>query len=273
MHLLEYGALTDRGAVRELNEDSILASSPVFVVADGVGGSEAGEVASAIVVEEFAKLAQQPVIDADGVHAAIQNAHRRIRALHTEGQQHGSSSTAVGAVGVLSDEQPYWVVFNIGDSRIYRLTTVAGNRELSQVSVDHSHVQELVDLGVLTAEQAGHHPDRNLVTRAVGADEECRPDFWMIPMVPGDRFLICSDGLLEVAAEQIADRVAGSAPAPETAEALLHLALDAGAPDNVSVIVIDVVPGDGSEVSPAEELTAVQARSPVTADTPTTDHP
>jgi protein phosphatase len=273
VHLLEYGAFTDRGAVRELNEDSILASPPVFVVADGVGGSEAGEVASAIVVEEFDQLARQPVIDPEGVRAAIQRAHLKIRELHTEGQQNGSSSTAVGAVGVLSDEQPYWVVFNIGDSRVYRLSAVAGSRELSQVSVDHSHVQELVDAGLITAEDADSHPDRNLVTRAVGADDECRPDFWMIPMVPGDRFLICSDGLLEIGPELIADRLGQPRSAADTAKELLQLALDAGAPDNVSVIIVDVTPGEGTGVSQAEEITTVQDREAVSANARAADQP
>ncbi len=273
MHLLEYGAVTDRGTVRELNEDSILASPPVFVVADGVGGSEAGEVASAIVVEEFGRLALQPVIDPDGVRAAIQNAHLRIRELHSDGQQHGSSSTAVGAVGVMSDEEPYWVVFNIGDSRIYRLGTVSGSRELTQISVDHSHVQELVDAGVITAEQASHHPDRNLVTRAVGADDECRPDFWMIPMVPGDRFLICSDGLLQVDPELVVDRIRQQTPASDTAKELLQTALGAGAPDNVSVIVVDVVAAEGAGVSPAEEVTTVQGRQDMSENVSAADHP
>jgi protein phosphatase len=263
VHLLQYGAVTDRGPARSLNEDSILASPPVFVVADGVGGSEAGEVASAIVVEEFARLAEQPVIDPDRVSATIQNAHARVRALH-QGEPHGASSTAVGAVGVMSGEEPYWVVFNIGDSRIYRLSaaTQDGSVEgpvFSQVSVDHSHVQELVDAGLITREQAHQHPDRNLVTRAVGAEETCEPDFWMIPMVPGDRLLICSDGLLgDLAEDQIRQRLAQPSSAADTAADLLQLALAANASDNVSVIVVDVVADGAPGAAPDQELTAVQ---------------
>ena len=259
MHLLEYGAETDRGTTRALNEDSILALPPVFVVADGVGGSEAGEVASALVVEAFGKLARLPVIDADGVRATLEAAHNRVRALHP-GQLHGASSTAVGAVGVMSGDEPYWVVFNIGDSRIYRLPVTSpdgGEPELTQISVDHSHVQELVDAGVITAEEAQTHPDRNLVTRAVGADETCEPDFWMIPMVPGDRLLICSDGLLaDLPYAAVRDRIRQRTPAAETARDLIGMALRAGATDNVSAIVIDIV-GAGS-ASAAEESTSVQ---------------
>lgn len=269
MHLLDYGAQTDRGTIRAVNEDSILAVPPVFVVADGVGGSDGGELASAIVVEEFSRLARQPVIDADGVRAALQTAHSRVRELHG-GQPHGASSTAVGAVGVMSDDEPYWVVFNIGDSRIYRLPAPGpdqtdGMGELTQISVDHSHVQELVDAGVITAVEAATHPERNLVTRAVGAEETAEPDFWMIPMVPGDRWLICSDGLLaDLPYEAVRDRVRRRTPAAETARDLLAMALQAGAGDNVSVIVVDVA--GATKVGDAEETTNVQPHKKIRED-------
>jgi len=262
VHLLDFGAQTDKGAIRALNEDSILAVPPVFVVADGVGGSDGGEVASALVVEEFGELARRPVIDADGVREAIERANTRVRALHGD-QLHGASSTAVGAVGVMSEDEPYWVVFNIGDSRIYRLPAVAPDdepdreRELVQISVDHSHVQELVDAGVITAEEAETHPDRNLVTRAVGGEETAEADFWMIPMVPGDRWLICSDGLLsDLSLEAVQDRVRQPTSADETARDLIAMALRAAVSDNVSAIVIDVV--GSPEHSDAVEPTTVQ---------------
>lgn len=260
MHLLDYGAQTDRGAVRAVNEDSVLAVPPVFVVADGVGGSDGGEFASAIVVEEFAQLARRPVIDADGVRAALDVAHARVRALHDDqphALDHGASSTAVGLVGVMSGDEPYWVVFNIGDSRVYRLPThISENQtpDLVQISVDHSHVQELVDAGVITADEAVSHPERNLVTRAVGAEERAEPDFWMIPMVPGDRWLLCSDGLLaDLAYDVVRDRVMQPSTAADTARDLVAMALRAGVSDNVSAIVIDVV--GTAAASDAEETT------------------
>ena len=260
---LHCGAATDVGLVRETNQDSFFASAPVFVVADGMGGHQGGEIASAIVVEEFARLAEQPLIDPDRVSATIQNAHARVRALH-HGEPHGASSTAVGAVGVMSDDEPYWVVFNVGDSRIYRLTAVPQDGSIdapafTQVSVDHSHVQELVDAGLITREQAHQHPDRNLVTRAVGAEETCEPDFWMIPMVPGDRLLICSDGLLgDLTEDEIRERVEQPSSAADTADDLLRLALAANASDNVSVIIVDVVADGSSGAAQDQELTAVQ---------------
>jgi protein phosphatase len=263
VHLLAYGAVTDRGPVRTINEDSILAAPPVFVVADGVGGNEAGEVASAIVVEEFARLAERPVIDADGVSDTIQTAHARVRDFN-EGRPYGASSTAVGAVGVMSGDEPYWVVFNIGDSRMYRFavgTPDAPQRELTQISVDHSHVQELVDAAVITSEEAEHHPDRNLVTRAIGAEETCEPDFWMIPMVPGDRLLICSDGLLALSADELAERLADERQASVVADELLQAALAAETTDNVSVIVIDVA-DSGEGIPPSEELTTARPNTP-----------
>jgi PPM family protein phosphatase len=260
VHPLDYGAVTDRGTVRATNEDSILAAPPVFVVADGIGGSEGGEVASSIVVQAFSQVAVLPVIEADAVGAAIQAAHTRIRELNGD-HRNGPGSTAVGAVGVMSGDEPYWVVFNVGDSRIYRLPVDEpedGRRAPVQISVDHSHVQELVDAGVITPDEAAEHPDRNLVTRAVGSETACEPDFWMIPMVPGDRWLICSDGLFdELADEVIADRLLAPISPDETAHDLLRMALESGASDNVSVIVVDVLSG-GAESAPASEETTAQ---------------
>jgi protein phosphatase len=261
VHLLDYGAGTDAGSTREINEDSILAAPPVFVVADGVGGSAGGEVASALVVAEFANLARQPVIDAEGVRATLETAHARVRELHAR-QLHGASSTAVGAVGVMAGDEPYWVLFNIGDSRIYRLP-VAGPEhprpELEQISVDHSHVQALVEAGVITPDEAETHPDRNLVTRAVGADDSFDPDFWMIPMVPGDRLLICSDGLLaDLPSAAVRERARQPTSAAETVRDLMAMALRAGATDNVSVIVVDVIGDVADPSSAADEATVVQ---------------
>jgi protein phosphatase len=136
-----------------------------------------------------------------------------------------------------------------------------GEPELSQISVDHSHVQELVDAGVISADEAATHPDRNLVTRAVGADEVAEPDFWMIPMVPGDRWLICSDGLLaDLPYAVVRDRVLQRTPASDTARDLIGMALQAGVTDNVSVIVVDVI--DTGLASAAQEATTAVQRLP-----------
>ncbi|MGO1971940.1 MAG: PP2C family protein-serine/threonine phosphatase [Propionibacteriaceae bacterium] len=240
MHVLDFGAITHRGAVRTLNEDSILASAPVFVVADGIGGAEAGEVASAIVVEEFLPLADLAVIESDDVTAALNRAHLRVRALHAE-SGFGAGTTACGAVGLTFGDMEYWLVFNIGDSRVYRRQG-QGSRRLVQVSVDHSHVQELLDAGVITAVEASRHPERNVVTRAVGSEESFEPDYWLLPMVPGERLLLCSDGLLsESPYREVEVLVQGSGSAHTVVDELLELSLRSGARDNVSVIVVDVL--------------------------------
>lgn len=243
VHVLDFGAVTHRGAVRTLNEDSILASAPVFVVADGIGGAEAGEVASAIVIEEFLPLAGLAVIESDDVTAALNRAHLRVRALHADSLHtgFGAGSTACGAVGLSFGDMEYWLVFNIGDSRVYRRQG-QGLRRLVQVSVDHSHVQELLEAGVITAAEASRHPDRNVVTRAVGSDEAFEPDYWLLPMVPGERLLLCSDGLLgESPYGEVEALVQGSNSAHTVVDELLELSLRSGARDNVSVIVVDVL--------------------------------
>lgn len=262
MYVLDHAALTHRGTVRELNEDSVLARPPVFLVADGIGGHEAGEVASALVVSAFTELLDTrssgaTPIDADTVTATLARAHERVRALHQDTGSaedgHGAGTTACGVVVVDSGGEPYWLCFNVGDSRLYR--QAPGAAVLTQISVDHSHVQELVDAGVITGEQAEHHPGRNLVTRAVGTQELVQPDFWMRPLVPGERLLLCSDGLVE---NGLTDELTASACAPgsaaDTATRLLELSLAAGAKDNVSVVVVQVLdPGPASDPGPATD--------------------
>ncbi|MGI8458939.1 MAG: PP2C family protein-serine/threonine phosphatase [Propionibacteriaceae bacterium] len=259
MYVLDHAALTHRGTVRELNEDSVLDRPPVFLVADGIGGHEAGEVASALVVAAFTELLDAGVttgepgadgiaagiaIDADTVAATLQRAHGRVRDLHrgsvSADDGHRPGTTACGVVVVDSGGEPYWLCFNVGDSRLYRQTP--GADVLTQISVDHSHVQELLDAGVITSEQAAHHPGRHLVTRAVGTQEEVEPDFWMRPLVLGERLLLCTDGLVE---DGLTDELTALACAPgsalDTATRLVDLSLASGAKDNVSVVVVQVV--------------------------------
>ncbi|MGJ3508997.1 PP2C family protein-serine/threonine phosphatase [Enemella sp. A6] len=238
MHQLDFGAVTHRGMVRALNEDSIHAEPPVFVVADGIGGAEAGEDASAMVVGAFRALAEQGELDSDGVVATLQRSHEQVRALQLRAP--GAGSTVCGAVVLQYGEHYYWLIFNLGDSRAFRIYGAPGARRITQVSVDHSHVQELVEAGQLSASEADQHPERNVVTRAIGSPDGCNPDFWLIPMVTGDRFLFCTDGLLDAPREQ-ARAVLVTEPDPAKAtDDLLELALQSGARDNVSIIVVDV---------------------------------
>lgn len=238
------GSGTHRGQVRDVNEDSVLADAPVFLVADGMGGHEAGDVASRIVVEELTALTGADAVEPDAVRHALAACDERVRALTgDDGVPLGAGTTVAGVVAVEHDGRPFWLVVNVGDSRVYRLA----DGELRQVSVDHSLVQELVDDGVIDAASARSHPQRNVITRAVGGAGGFEPDFWLLPPVPGERLLICSDGLTNELDDAAIRAVLDAEADPQAAvDALLQGALDAGGHDNVSVVVVDVrsVPGD-----------------------------
>lgn len=251
MDFLSYAGRTHPGARRSANEDSICVQAPVFVVADGVGGSDRGELAAAVVTDSFATLAGRDDLTSDDVAATLDRAHAEVLQVQRRGG-FNCASTASGVVGIAVGDSAYWVVFNVGDSRVYRMTGQA--RPLVQLSVDHSHVQEMVDAGVLDAAQAVNHPDRNVVTRAVGSADAFRPDYWLIPMVAGDRLMICSDGLLTDSPYQQVERILHGADTPQRAvEDLMELALRSGARDNVSVIVVDVI-------RPLVDSTLIRAR-------------
>lgn len=239
MDLLQAVALTHPGTVKDVNEDAVCAEPPVFVVADGIGGSDHGEFASQAVVDLFAELSLQPEVTTDDVVDCLQRCHDRVRALQAE-QNLNAATTAVGAVAVRMGQAAYWVIFNIGDSRVYRIQGRSG--QLEQISVDHSHVQELIEAGLLDPSDAETHPNRNVVTRAVGAEEQFIPDYWLAPVVAGDRLLLCSDGLLRDSdLNRVHDIATRRSDGPDViAEELMQLALDSGARDNVSVIIVDV---------------------------------
>nr|WP_315914801.1 protein phosphatase 2C domain-containing protein [Arthrobacter sp. lap29] len=233
---LAFGFGTDRGLRRELNEDSFLAADPLFTVADGMGGHEAGEVASRECVEV---LSQQRLLSAgcrEATAADLQQALRQADARIRELTNARAGTTVSGVVLVEERTVPYWLVFNVGDSRTYRLSQ--GN--FSQISVDHSEVQELVDAGLITPEEALVHPRRHVVTRALGTGSVTEADFWLVPVEEGDRILICSDGLSgELGDEQI-HRVMSTLRHPQDAvDSLIQAALRSGGRDNITVIVVD----------------------------------
>ncbi|MCU1580771.1 MAG: family protein phosphatase [Microbacteriaceae bacterium] len=237
---LSWGAATDIGRRRKHNEDSFLAQAPIFVVADGMGGHASGDVASAAVVARLAE-ATGDFVDTAAIEAGLRAATADIM-LADDDLQIGVGTTATGAAMTLQFNDPYWAVFNIGDSRVYSFE----RNELTQVTVDHSVVQELVDAGLIDAADAESHPDSNIITRAVGFDAEPMPDYWMIPIKLGLRMLLCSDGLTkEVNHERLRQHLAAGLSAKETASALIDAALDAGGRDNVTAIVVDVVASSG----------------------------
>ncbi|MCB2174684.1 MAG: protein phosphatase 2C domain-containing protein [Actinomycetales bacterium] len=230
-----WGSATDCGPFRRLNEDALLAYPPLFVVADGMGGHDAGEVASRIAVEEAGQLAGRPEVTADDVHTIVRAISARVRAVVPDGRTVG---TTFAGVGIARHEGgSYWLVFNIGDSRVYRYADAG----LTQISVDHSVVQELVDRGVIGAAEALHHPDRHVITRAIGTGPDPDPDYWLIPAGAADRMLVCTDGLTdELADDEIAELLASSPDPQVAAERLVDAAVERGGRDNVTAIVVDV---------------------------------
>ncbi|MEV7972217.1 protein phosphatase 2C domain-containing protein [Cellulomonas sp. NPDC089187] len=234
-----WGSATDRGRVRALNEDSLLAHPPVFLVADGMGGHEAGDVASRLAVEEFAQTAGLTTVEPADLQGCFQRAAARIRSTF----ERREGGTTVAGVGLAEqDGAAHWLVFNVGDSRVYRWSDQ--DRELGQLSVDHSVVQELIDAGQLTRSAAEQHPERHVLTRALGTGTDPDPDYWLVPAHPGDRLLLCSDGLTnELTAEQIATVLADGADPNETAAALVRLAVQAGGHDNTTAVVVDAHAG------------------------------
>lgn len=231
-------AATNVGKVRSINEDALVASSPVFAVADGMGGHNAGERAAAIAVEELGKLADLPEPpNRLQVAAAIATARERIAALHSGPAGRAAGTTVSGAILTGLPAAPVWLVVNLGDSRTYRY---AGG-VLERLTEDHSEVQVLIQAGFITSAQARLHPRRHVVTKALGAGVVCAPDFRELRARAGDRMLVCSDGLTEhVGDRRIAQTLHAHKDPHDAVRALLRLALAAGGKDNISLIVVDL---------------------------------
>lgn len=234
---VSFGAATDPGLKRALNEDALLAVAPIFLVADGMGGYDAGEVASSTVVDEFSSLAGRPSLDMEDVKAAFTRARSRVDALPAE-EGSGPGTTLTGVAIAEHGGGGYWLVFNVGDSRTYRLA----NGNLEQISVDHSVVQELIEDGSLSEAAARVDRRRNVVTRAIGAGDKGAPDYWLLPAVTGDRLLVCSDGLTgELTDEQIQAVLLDESSPQAAANRLVHEARLLGARDNVTAVVVDAI--------------------------------
>ena len=233
-----FGHATDVGAVRELNEDAVLAAPPIYAVADGMGGHAAGEVAAAIALEHLAPLAGREHVHPADVLAQIDQANAAILVCAAERPEAAGMGTTL--TGVCLGEvagSPHWIVFNVGDSRVYSYT----DGVLVQVTTDHSEIEELLQAGKVTPEQARHHPLRNVVTRSLGSSPPPVPDIWVLPARAGDRFVLCSDGLSnEVDDAVLADVLAGQRPPQPTADELVARAVRAGGRDNVSVVVVEI---------------------------------
>ncbi len=249
------GGGTDTGHVRAANQDSWLAADRVFVVADGMGGHAAGEVASALAVARFAELAHQAPLRPDDVRVALAEANDAIVAgAASNPEQSGMGTTVTGLCLVQVAGSTHWLVFNVGDSRVYRFA----DGVLTQLTVDHSQVAELVAAGDITPEEAREHPLTNIVTRSLGSTDAAEPDMWVFPPVPGERFVVCSDGLTSEVADDVIARALAQAGGPQSAaDRLIGMALAAGGRDNVTVLVVDHLVGADEPVG----RTAPRARA------------
>jgi serine/threonine protein phosphatase PrpC len=228
-------AATDQGLVRSNNEDAVFVGSRLFVVADGMGGLPAGELASEILVQALGVVDDlpdngEPLQD---MLTALQTANERIEAAVKDDDARDGMGTTVTALMLSGDRV---AALNVGDSRCYLLR----GGELAQITRDDTYVQALVDQGVLSPDDARRHPQRALVTQAVQGGA-FRPAGRMLPIEAGDRFLLCSDGLTDYVEDEVIGATLRSHPDRYAcAEELIKQTLEAGAPDNVTVILCDV---------------------------------
>jgi|tagenome__1003787_1003787.scaffolds.fasta_scaffold20848449_2 serine/threonine protein phosphatase PrpC len=263
MIAVSWGSATERGPRRN-NQDAFLAEPPVFVVADGMGGHAGGELASAIVVETFRGLVGKGEVAPAVVSDLIWQANESIlEQADADPALRGMGTTLVGLVMVNDGHADYWLVANVGDSRLYRF---AGG-ELRQLTVDHSFVQELVDAGRIRADEARLHPQRNIVTRVLGSLQPPEAEYWLFAPEPGERYLLCSDGICgELEEVDIARLMGGISDPSVAASALVGEALRAGGTDNATAVVVDVWPQVSSAVDPNDPTNPGLATAPTPVD-------
>ena len=260
---LRWGATTHLGRVRQGNEDAFMACPNLFVVADGMGGHNAVEVASAIAVATLSSGARDGVSSPSDLGLLIRGANAAIYAAsNTNSEQRGMGTTItalarVNSIDSANGDRFEVVIANVGDSRTYLMR----NNELSRVTLDHSYVQALVNEGFISQAEARVHPRRNIVTRALGIESEVDVDITIVEVKHGDRFVLCSDGLVDEADdEEITTVLYSNETAQMAAEDLVGLANDHGGRDNTTVIVIDVVIYDET---PAGGVPVIDAMSNV----------
>ncbi|HEX9968662.1 MAG TPA: Stp1/IreP family PP2C-type Ser/Thr phosphatase [Acidimicrobiales bacterium] len=261
MTTLRWGSATDVGRVRQNNEDNLLVASPLFAVADGMGGHAAGEVASGIAVEILGDGFRH-----DGTAGGLADAVRAAnRAVWERAQQqpdlHGMGTTLTAVALVEDDGNEVLAVVNVGDSRAYRLQ----NGELEQLTEDHSLVEELVRTGRISAAEAQVHPQKHVLTRVLGVDRDVEVDCFRVIPYQGDRFLLASDGLFnEVDDRTIATTLRRLADPDDAAHELVTLAKANGGSDNITVVVVDVVDDGGRAEQASASLAAAPAADPRT---------
>ncbi len=244
---LRYAARSDVGLVRQANEDSGYAAPHLLVVADGMGGHAAGELASATVVATLAELVdgdRLPLTDSDALpelESAVKAAGASIGQVITEEPDLAGMGTTLTGTYLLDHQL---AIVHVGDSRAYLLR----DGVLSQITHDHTYVQTLVDTGRITAEEAAVHPRRSLLMRAIDGSQPVEADLFFHDVLPGDRLLLCSDGLAGTVSDDELRQLMSEGDPTGTVIACVDLALARGAPDNVTVVVADVLDLDSTHV-------------------------
>ena len=231
---ISWGARSDVGLVRGHNEDSFLLRTPLFVVSDGMGGHAAGEIASSIAVETIGDRAPGTADDVL-LGAAVEAANLAV----IRGAEEGVGKPGMGCTAsAVLIEKNKMAVAHVGDSRVY----VLHRGTLVRITHDHSYVEELVDSGQITADEARTHPSRSIITRALGSDPDMYADHFSLEVNDGDRVILCSDGLSSMISDSEIESLAVSSATPQqAADNLVAAALTAGGSDNVTVIVVDVL--------------------------------
>ena len=233
---------TDTGLVRKNNQDSVIVSARLFGVADGMGGHNAGEIASGMLRDGLIQETEGKDPDSDTLEKAIQKVNQDI----FRRQEEDAALTGMGTtLTVMWATKQEMILAQVGDSRAYRIR----DGKMEQITQDHSMVADMVRSGVLTEEQAACHPMRNYITRAIGTDEEVEADLYHEKREKGDRWLICSDGLYGLMSRSQLESLSGTEDPETAADQLLHTALENGGKDNISLVLIM----DDTGSAPAEE--------------------
>ena len=228
-----YGSRTEIGNVREHNEDSLTVLPPLFAVADGMGGHEAGEVASEITINTLNDLAPQSA-DAEALARAVVAANLNVIKAPSQGVGREGMGTTLTAA-ILEKER--LVIAQVGDSRAYLLH----NGSLQQLTRDHSLMADMIEAGQLTEAEARVHPNRSVITRAIGSDPHMQPDLYELNVETGDRLLLCSDGICGMIGDHEIASIMRQAPSAQScADQLVEAALAAGGFDNATAVVVDV---------------------------------
>jgi PPM family protein phosphatase len=249
LRIVEHVGRTDVGRQRSVNEDSLVLAPPFFAVADGMGGAKAGEVASAMAADTFDGESDSGEPAEAQLTRILREANRRIYELAVSDDSHRGMGTTVTAAKVTGDEVS---LGHVGDSRAYRLR----DGELEQLTRDHSLVAELERSGQITPEAAEHHPQRSIITRALGPEPDVQVDTYTLAGRDGDLFLICSDGLTSmISDDELGSILRSSDSLEEAAESLVRAANQSGGKDNITVVMFRLGNGDGAAAVPKEDET------------------